>query len=118
MAEQKTEFDWSQVSGTAVKRLRAPKVAPVPDALVALAQQSWDGVADPEDPEGEKLHVLRHEFSDETVAGEFAKLMKKAGEHTTPQTTVTVVFDPDADGRKNLVAWKAGVRRGRAAASA
>jgi len=116
MAENKAAekpVDWSFVGGTATKRLRAPKVEPVPDAIVALAQKSWDGVEDPQDPEGERLHVLRHEFSDEAVAKEFSKHMRKAGEHTTPMTSLTVLHDPDKTGNEKIVAWKAGTRRGR-----
>jgi len=114
MADAK-EFDWSKVSGRAVQRLRAPKVPPVPTPIVALAQKSWDGVVDDDNPEGEKLHVLRHEFGDKEVAESFAKLIKKAGYHTTPNTTVTVVFDPDDDGHELLVAWRAGAKRGKRA---
>lgn len=110
----KDVIDWGQVSGQAVKRLRAPKTEPVPDAIIALAQRSWDGVQDENDPEGEKLHVLRHEFSDLTVAKEFSKHMRKAGEHTTPMTSLTVIHDPDKTGNEKVVAWKAGTRRGRA----
>lgn len=110
-----TEFDWSEVSGTAVKRLRAPKVAPVHDTIKALAQKSRDGVADPENPEGERLHVLRHEFKSPEMAAEFAKQIKKAGPHTVPPSTVTPVIDPDNTGNTRLVAWKAGDKRGRAA---
>lgn len=108
----KTEFDWGQVSGQATKRLRAPRVTPVPDAIIKLAQQSYDGLPDPDNPEA-SLHVMRHEFTDETVAKAFAKLLRRAGEHTTPQTSVTVVHDPDGNGNTKQVAWKAGARRGR-----
>lgn len=109
-----TTFDWSQVSGQATKRLRAPKVTPVPEGIVAEAQRSWDGVKDDENPEGDLLHVLSYEFSSEEVAKEFAKLVKKAGDHTVPLTTVTVVPDPDRDGNTRKVNIKAGQRRGRA----
>jgi hypothetical protein len=102
------------VTGQATKRLRAPKVTPVPDPIIALAQQSWDGVKDEDSPDGELLHVLRHEFSDEAVAKEFAKHMRKAGEHTTPMTSLTVIHDPDGVGNTKVVAWKAGTRRGKA----
>jgi hypothetical protein len=112
MAEQ--EFDWSDVNGTAVTRLRAPKIVPVPDAIVAQAQRSFDGVPG-KDEEGEDvtLHVLRHKFKSDAKAEAFAKLMKHAGNHTTPLTSVSVVIDPDNDGTKTLVAWRAGNRRGR-----
>jgi hypothetical protein len=127
MSDTKTEYDWSAVNGHAVERLRAPKVTPVPERLVALAQASWDGVPNPNYPaksDVELLHVLRHQFGtveapDEARAQAFAKLMTKAGDHTVPETSVTVVIDPDYSSKapdiKNpgLVAWKAGTRRGR-----
>jgi hypothetical protein len=106
-------YDWAELSGKAVKRLRAPKVTPVPEPLVAIAQQSWDGVPDPEDAE-ELLHVLQFTLSSEETAAEFAKLMRKTGEHTKPMTSVTVVIDPEGTGDKNTVSIKAGTRRGRA----
>ncbi len=116
-----TEFDWSEVSGQAVERLRAPKVAPVPDSIVKLAQMSYDGVPDPKNPEN-TLHVLRHQFKDEAKAVAFAKIMKKAGDHVMTTDgkggSVSVVPDPDGDGNVTLVAWKAGARRGRTPASA
>lgn len=128
---------WSSMTVHAVDRLRAPKVAPVPDAIVKLAQTSYEGVMDPSNPEGERYHVLRHTFDTEERAAAFFKLIKKAGAHTTPMTSVTAVVDPDnlheAHGRNvyrqetgsdatdaelielggRTVAWKSGVRRGK-----
>jgi hypothetical protein len=117
MAE--SEFNWEGVTGKAVERLRAPAPPPrPPDSIVALAQKSWDGV---DGKDGEKMHVLRHQFrEDETEKRDaFMKLLKKAGAHTTPPTSVSVVTDPDrtAPPNEHLVAWKAGVRRGRGAAA-
>lgn len=108
------EFNWEHVTGSAVERLRAPKITPVPAPIVKLAQQSWDGVK----KDGEVRHVLRHQFKEgeEARAEAFAKLMKKAGPHTVPPTSVSVVVDPDENGNTLLVAWKAGARRGRGAA--
>jgi hypothetical protein len=113
MADQQ-EYDWGEVNGTAVTRLRAPKIVPVPDAIVAQAQRSFDGVPSKNEAGEEvKLHVLRHNFKSDAKAEAFAKLMKHAGDHTTPLTSVSVVVDPDNDGTKTLVAWRAGNRRGR-----
>jgi hypothetical protein len=103
-------YDWTGLAGTAVERLRAPKVEPVPEPIVQLAQQSWDGVGEGEN----KLHVLRFEFGDAETAAEFARLARKAGEHTTPLTSVTAVIDPDGNDNLKAVTIKAGVRRGRA----
>lgn len=113
MADQKQEFGWDGITGHAVEKLRKPKVAPVPDAIVTQAQRSWDGV----EHDGKTLHVLRHQFKqgEEAKAEAFARLMKKAGAHTTPPTSVSVVVDPDETGNKLLVAWRAGARRGRGA---
>lgn len=110
----KQDFNWEGVTGKAVERLRAPAPPPrPPDHLVNLAQQSWDGV----EVDGEKRHVLRYRFTagQETKRDAFIKLIKKAGAHTTPPTTVTVATDPDRTGDELLVAWKAGQRRGRGA---
>lgn len=117
MADENTaavvEYDWSGVSAQAVERLRAPKVPDVPAAVVKLAQASYDGVTNAKDPEGEKLHVMRHRFGSDKEAEAFAKHMKNAGLHTTPLTSVSVVTDPDNSGDNRTVTWKAGARRGR-----
>lgn len=106
------DFDWSEITGRAVERLRAPRIEPVPEAIVKQAQRSYDGVPNPADPE-KRLHVIEHEFITAEKAEQAAKLLKKAGVHTTPPTTVRVVIDPDGTGNLNLVRWKAGVRPGR-----
>lgn len=98
----KTEFDWGDVNGQAVERLRAPKVAPVPEPVVRQAQRSWD-----------EQTGLAHTFKTPEMAEAFAKLVRKAGQHTIPRTTVYVVIDPDNDGNTARVSWKAGKRRGR-----
>lgn len=109
MAEE--TYDWGEITGQAVRRLKARKIPPVPAPIVRQAQRSWDGVPDPEN-EGEKLHSLHFEFPSEKVAADFAKHMRNAGHHTTPKTTVSVVIDPENEGNKKLVGWKAGTRRG------
>jgi hypothetical protein len=113
------DFDWGSLTVHAVERLRAPKTAPVPDAIVKLAQQSYEGIVNPKHPEGERLHVLRHTFESEARASQFAKLMRKAGSFTSPITSVTVVVDPDdlknEEGGRTI-AWRTGTRRGKAAA--
>lgn len=112
-------FDWSSVTGEAVATLRKPKTVPVPDAIVALAQESYVGRVNPADPEGARLHWLRHRFETPERAAQFASLMKLAGAHTSPESTVRVVIDPDsrketpADEREpELVAWCAGTKKG------
>lgn len=112
------EFNWGEVTGQAVRRLTAKKVAPCPPEIVALAQRSWDGVPDP-DNEGEKLHAMTWDFNGNTAkAKAFAELLRVAGAHTTPPTSVKVVIDPHNDGTKPkdeaVVGWLAGQRRGKA----
>lgn len=104
--------DWTAVTGRAVRRLKAPKIVPVPEPIVRQAQRSYDGVQDPENPEGDLLHVLEHDFKDKAKAAEFARLMRKAGDHTTPLTSVSAVIDPENDGSETVVRWRAGNRRG------
>lgn len=115
------EFDWGVITGQAVERLRAPKVASVPASIVELAQRSYVGVVNEADPEGARLHVLRHQFDSASRAEQFVKLMRKAGDHTSPRTSVSVVVDPDRIGAEaggdRIVAWRAGERRGKKAAS-
>lgn len=113
----KTEYDWSGVTASAVNRLRVRKPTPVPDKIKELAQASYDGIPSKEDPES-KLHVLRHRFGSDEEAAAFARLMRKAGDHTTPPTSVSVVIDPDEQKDLRVVAWKAGQRRGRGSAKA
>jgi|SRR5215469_3356063 len=110
----KEQYNWEGISGSAVEKLRKPKITPVPEHIVKLAQRSYSGVPDPKH-EGKLLHVLRHEFKpgDEKRRDEFARLMKKAGPHTKPETSVSVVVDPDNEGNVNLIAWRAGEKRGR-----
>ena len=132
------DFDWGTLTVHAVERLRAPKVSPVPDAIVRLAQTSYEGVINPADPEGPRLHVLRHTFEDQGRAAKFAGHLRNAGKLTTPQTSTTIVIDPDnlkdAGGRAEFreqnpgiemtdeelvdlggrtVAWKTGASRAR-----
>jgi hypothetical protein len=98
-------LDFSGVQGKSVERLRARKVHPVPAPIVKLAQASYDA---------DEVH--EHEFETPERAAKFAELMKHAGDHTTPLSSVTVAHDPDKEaGMSNprLVRWRAGNRRGR-----
>jgi hypothetical protein len=110
MADKPAEIDWSEVSGRTIERLRTPRVAAVPATIVALAQKSWD-----------KQSAFVHKFADAERAAAFAKLMKQAGSHTDPLTSVSVAIDPqmEDEGRsepdKTIVGWQAGKRRGRLA---
>jgi hypothetical protein len=117
MAEQAKE-EWGEVTGRYVERLRARKIAPIPPSIVAAAQASLDGKPDPKH-EGKLLHVMTHEFSTVERAADFFRLVKKAGEHTSPPCSVSAVINPDPEGKfgnpttDKDVSWKAGARRGR-----
>lgn len=137
--------DWDGLNAQFVMTLREQKTEPVPAEIVRLAQQSYDGVPHPQDP-GSLLHAMQLDFSDRggtARAIAFEKHMRNAGPHTKPPSSITVVRDPqrkqvarlDENGKEilnaktgkpvmepgpavnpNLVAWRAGARRGRAAA--
>jgi hypothetical protein len=118
----KVEYNWDDLSGHAVERLRVPKITPVPDKVRELAQLSWDGVPKKDkngnavvDSDGQPvlLHVLRHRFGSDAEAAAFASLMRKAGPHTTPLTSVQVAIDPDGTKDLRTVTWRAGAPRGR-----
>ena len=111
------EYDWSGLTAQAVRSLRKPKVKPVPARIVQLAQASFDGVPDAENTDGPLLHVLEHTFETAARAASFAKVMKQAGVHTTPPTSLRVVIDPENDGSDTLVRWRAGTRKGSGASA-
>lgn len=120
MAENQA-MDWTKITGKNVERLRASKVTPVPDHIVALAQASYDQGTN---KEFDFAGLIKDADKAVATAAEFAKHMRNAGNHTTPQTSVSVVIGPedfDADGERikladTVVRWKAGKRRGKAAA--
>jgi hypothetical protein len=106
--------EWGAITAHAVQRLRAPKTPPPPpQVFINLAQESYLGRVDPENPEGERLHVLRYDFGSIERAAKAAKHLRDAGLHTMPKTSVTVVVDPDKDGSGAVLSWRAGTRKGR-----
>lgn len=137
-AVQSEETEWDSREAVYVTQLRETKIEPVPAPIVALAQKSYDGAPDP-DHEGQKLHAMQLTFETVARAIAFERHMRNAGPHTTPPSSVTVVRDPNRkkvaqtgpDGNvvmgengkpvmvpgpavnPNLVAWRAGIRRGR-----
>lgn len=105
---------WDAVTPTFSDRLRAPKKPERPsDGAIALAQKSYAGEVRGEGDAKETVHVLRHRFKTVEEAEKAADELKRAGYYTTPESTVTVVHDPDNTGDRRLIAWQAGNKRGR-----
>lgn len=143
MATQTNE--WGKLEAEFVTTLRDVKTEPVPEPIVRLAQRSLDG-----QPTGDVtkdgtpvlMHAMQLTFDTEAKATAFARHMRNAGLHTKPQSSVTVVVDPERskvqdkneDGTPKVndkgkpvlvpgdpvnprkVAFRAGARRGRAVA--
>lgn len=116
----KQEFDWSEVTGQVVERLRAPKVIDVPAPIVRQAQASFDGVPSPTERQPDrKLHTMQHRFATAEQAKAFHRLIKAAGDHTTPRTSISAVINPDPRGEYGEptddrdVSWRASLRKGR-----
>jgi hypothetical protein len=86
--------DWGDLEAHFVTQLREVKTEPVPPEIVHLAQQSYNGVPHPKDPE-KTIHALHTTLPTEAKAAAFARHMKNAGAHTTPPSSVTVIVDPD-----------------------
>lgn len=133
--------DWDGLEAQFVTTLREQRVEPVPEPIVKLAQRSLDGIPHPQNPE-QKLHAMQLTFDTPAKAIAFERHMKNAGLHTSPPSSITVVRDPErgkvqkmVDGQPVVneqgkpvmepgqpvnptkVAWRAGARRGRGAAS-
>jgi hypothetical protein len=119
-------FDWGTITAHAVEKLRQPKTPPAPPSqFIALAQRSYEGVTDPRNSDGPRLHVLTFDFGTPERAQKAMKHLRDAGAHTTPPTSVRIVADPEREwtthpetGEKvwgpevspTTLAWKAGSR--------
>jgi hypothetical protein len=109
-----TQVTWDAVVPTFSNRLREPKRPEKPsDGAIAMAQKSYDGFI----PEGsdETWHAITHRFPTVEMAADAADELKRAGAYTTPETTVTVLIDPEGKGDNRVVRWRAGGKRGRKA---
>jgi len=94
--------------------LRPPKRPPKPsDGAIAMAQKSYNGFATGEGDSAETQHVMVHRFATVEEAELAADELKRAGAYTEPESTVTVIHDPDGSGDRRVVAWRAGGKRGR-----
>lgn len=110
----KQGLGWEKITPVFGAQLRPPKKPPRPtDGAIAMAQKSYDGFT----PEGaeETFHVMTHRFESVEVAEHAADELKRAGAYTEPETSVTVLIDPEESGDKRIVRWSAGKRRGRKA---
>lgn len=109
-----TEFNWDELSGKTIERMRKPKTVPVPEAIIRQAQLSVDT-----DPTLTNCHARTFDFGADTARAEaFVKLMRRAGAHTKPESTIKVTLDPDGEGRQNKIEWYARKRPGKRAAAA
>lgn len=108
---------WDAITPVMGARLRPPKKPERPsDGAIALAQRSFNGsLSNPEDTASEILHVLTHRFKTVEEADAAEDELKRAGAYTDPESTVTVVRDPEDTGDKRIVSWRAGQKRGRRA---
>lgn len=101
---------WDAVTPVFTDRLRAPKKPEKPsDGAIAMAQRSYAG----ETRGDQTVHIMRHRFKTVEEAASAADELKRAGAYTEPETTVNVVIDPDGADDNRLVAWRAGLKRGR-----
>jgi hypothetical protein len=111
-APAKHGVSWDAVAPVFTGRLRAPRKPERPsDGAIRMAQKSYDGHT----PEGEDvtLHAITHRFGSVEEAEIAAAELKRAGAYTEPETTVSVLFDPENTGDKRVLRWKAGAKRGR-----
>jgi hypothetical protein len=137
--------EWGKLEAQFVTSLREVKTEPVPDQIVRLAQASLNGRPTGEqDKDGSPvlMHAMSITFETPERAEAFARHMRNAGPHTIPQSSVTVVVDPergkvqdkDENGNPRVndkgkpvmvpgdpvnpckVAFRAGARRGRGVA--
>lgn len=90
-----TDMNWDEIEVTDTE-VSSRLIIDVPAPLVALAQKSW-----------ESKSLRQATLKSAEIAAEFARLMRGAGDHTEPQTSMYVKQDG-----KN-VKYRAGERRGR-----
>lgn len=100
MATSNSDFNWDEIDITD-EVVTSHQVIDVPDAIVALAQKSYDTQS-----------LRQATLKTAAQAAEFARLLKGAGDHTTPVTSMYVKQDG------NSVRYRAGNRRGRKAGDA
>lgn len=103
---------WDAVVPKFSARLREPVKPQRPsDGAIKMAQISYDGRVNPETEETE--HAITHRFPSVEAAEIAADELKRAGAYTTPETTVSIVIDPEGTGDKRILRWRAGGKRGR-----
>ncbi len=103
---------WDNVIPSFGSTLKPPvKPAKPSDGAIRMAQRSYDGFTHPETEE--VLHVMTHRFPTVEAADVAEDELKRSGAYTTPESTVSVVRDPDGEGDNRIVRWRAGNKRGR-----
>jgi hypothetical protein len=111
-AEPAKGIAWDDVVPHFGNVLKPPtKPARPSDGAIRMAQKSYDGFTHPETEE--VLHVITHRFPTVEAADVAEDELKRAGSYTEPNSTVTVVRDPDGTGDNRIVRWRAGNKRGR-----
>lgn len=106
MAESSAKFDFNTLSAldftdekvnTVAEKAKKSAVVEVPANIVALAQEALD----------KQTRVTRSFRGNLALATAFAGMLRNAGEHTNPKSSLTVVQDGVT------VSYSAGERRGR-----
>jgi hypothetical protein len=96
--EMTGEVDWDALEEIEDIELSTTRIIPVPTKIVVMAQRSYDEKA-----------MRQATLPSEAVAIEFERLMKGAGDHTEP---ITSIYVKRTD---TVVKYRAGDRRGRKA---
>lgn len=103
---------WDAVVPKFSSRLREPvKPARPSDGAIRMAQLSYDGRVN--EATGETEHAITHRFPTIEAADVAEDELKRAAAYTNPESTVSVVRDPENTGDKRIIRWRAGAKRGR-----
>lgn len=107
-------ISWDSVVPTFGNAFKPPVKPDKPsDGAVRMAQKSYDGFKSGPEDDAEVLHVITHRFPTVEAADVAEDELKRAGAYTTPESTVSVLRDPEGEGDNRIVRWRAGNKRGR-----
>lgn len=108
------EVSWDAIVPHFGSQMKPPALPARPsDGAIRMAQKSYDGFKSGEGENAEILHVMTHRFPTVEAADAAEDELRRAGAYTNPVTTVSVVRDPEGEGDKRIVRWRAGNKRGR-----